>query len=152
MTSKFYTLPESFDKFFVGFDDIFKQMNEVATKTIPNYPPYNIKKTDENTYVIELAVAGFGKQHLEVELEGDKLVIKGNVDQGEDTIDTLYQGLAFRPFTRMFTLNDKVEVANAELINGLLKVYLERITPEENKTKVDIKDGSESSPEFFKGA
>lgn len=152
MTSKFYTLPESFDKFFVGFDDIFKQMNEVATKTIPNYPPYNIKKTDENTYVIELAVAGFGKQHLEVELEGDKLVIKGNVDQGEDTIDTLYQGLAFRPFTRMFTLNDKVEVANAELVNGLLKVYLERITPEENKTKVDIKDGSESSPEFFKGA
>lgn len=130
------------DKFFVGYDQIFDRLREfhdTATKNIPNYPPYNIKKTDDNTYVIEMAVAGFGKQDIEIETEGDKLVIKGNAEQSEDDNDTLYQGLALRPFTRMFTLNDQVVVDNAEMINGLLKITLERLVPKSQRTKVEIK-------------
>jgi molecular chaperone IbpA len=141
------TLPnvwKDFGKFGVGFDDLFERMHKMhddVAKNIPNYPPYNIKKTDENTYVIEMAVAGFGKQDITIETEGDKLVIKGNVDSAEeDSIETLWGGLAFRPFTRMFTLNDQVEVKHAEMVNGLLKVALERIIPESKKPRsVEIK-------------
>lgn len=148
MTSNF-TSPQvmwkDFGKFGVGFDEVFDKLTEFhdnVAKNIPNYPPYNIKKTDENTYVIEMAVAGFGKTDIEITAEDDKLVIKGNVDAKEEDATTpmLWQGLAFRPFTRMFTLNDQVEVQNAEMINGLLKVYLERIIPEHKKPKtVEIK-------------
>jgi len=135
-----------FDKFFVGYDKMFDQLAEfhdTMAKNIPNYPPYNIKKTDDSTYVIELAVAGFGQTDIEIEVEDDKLKVKGNASQSEQDNDTLYQGLAFRPFTRMFTLNDQVEVQSAEMINGLLKIYLERIIPESKKPKkIDIKSGS----------
>jgi len=135
---------KDFGKFGVGFDDVFDKLTEFhdnVAKNIPNYPPYNVKKTDENTYVIEMAVAGFGKSDIEITTEEDKLVIKGNVDAKEDEKSSwLYQGLAFRPFTRMFTLNDQVEIQNAEMINGLLKLTLERIIPEHKKPKkVEIK-------------
>lgn len=135
-------IPKDFDKFFVGYDKVFDELKNFQngiSKNIPNYPPYNIKKVADNKYVIEMAVAGFGKSDIEIETEGDKLVIKGNASQDESDANTLYQGLAFRPFTRMFTLNDQVEINGAELINGLLKVSLERIIPEEKKPKkVDI--------------
>jgi len=138
------TIWKDFGKFGVGFDDLFDRISEFhenVAKNIPNYPPYNIKKTDENKYVIEMAVAGFGKQDIEITTEDDKLVIKGNVES-DDTPqdDLLWQGLALRPFTRAFTLNDQVEVNNAEMINGLLKVTLERIIPESKKPKkVEVK-------------
>jgi molecular chaperone IbpA len=132
------TFLQDFGKFGVGFDNLFDRMTEFhdqVAKNLPNYPPYNIKKTDENTYVIEMAVAGFGKSDITIETEGDKLVIKGNIENDKEAADTLYQGLAFRPFTRYFTLNDQVEVKNAEMINGLLKIALERIIPESKKPK-----------------
>lgn len=144
MTTTFPTLfgSKDLDKFFVGYDRVFDRLREFhdeATKNIPNYPPYNIKKTEENKYVIEMAVAGFGKQDIEIETEGDKLIIKGNAEQDSaETADTLYQGLALRPFTRAFTLNDQVEVQNAEMINGLLKVTLERLIPESQRKKIEI--------------
>ena len=125
------------DRFFVGYDEVFNKITEFhdnMSKNIPNYPPYNIKKTDENTYVIEMAVAGFGKSDVEINVAGDKLTIKGNSSQ-DDKNEFLYQGLAFRPFTRVFHLNDSVEVQNAEMINGMLKVALERIIPEAKKPK-----------------
>lgn len=130
------------DKFFVGYDQVFDRLREfhdTATKNIPNYPPYNIKKTDDDKYVIEMAVAGFGKQDIEIETEGDKLVIKGNSETDtEETANTLYQGLALRPFTRMFTLSDQVEVRNAEMINGLLRITLERLIPESQRKQIEI--------------
>jgi molecular chaperone IbpA len=146
MTNTFPTLnfgTKDLEKFFVGYDQVFDRLREfhdTATKNIPNYPPYNIKKTDDNHYVIEMAVAGFGKQDIEIETEGDKLVIKGSTEGNtEETADTLYQGLALRPFTRMFTLNDQVVVDNAEMVNGLLRITLERLIPESQRTKIEIK-------------
>jgi len=131
------------DKFFVGFDDQFNRiakMHDDLTKNIPNYPPYNIKKTGDNTYVIELAVAGFAKQDIEIELADNKMVIKGNV-QNEDSDSFLWKGIATRNFTRTFALEDQIEVKDAEMFNGMLKVFLERIIPEHKKPKkIEVKE------------
>lgn len=129
-------------KLFVGIDTFEKQFEDLQKnlKQVSNYPPYNIKKTGENTYMIEMAVAGFGKSDIEITLEEDKLIVKGNAVKEEEDVATLFSGLALRPFTRMFTLHDQVEVKDAEMLNGLLKVFLERVIPEEKKPKsIEIK-------------
>jgi molecular chaperone IbpA len=129
----FYT---PFVKGTVGFDDMFKKLTDTMNTLpkIPTYPPYNIKKTDENTYVIEVAVAGFGKQDIELTLENGTLTIKGNI-VSDDTNEYLFKGIADRAFTRSFTLADTVEVKNADLVNGMLKIWLERFIPESAKPK-----------------
>lgn len=132
----------NFSKNAVGFDDVFKRLNEFA-EAIPKtaaYPPYNIKKTGENTYVIELAVAGFGKQDVELTLEDSVLTIKGSITSDNPT-EYVFKGIADRAFTRKFTLADSVEIKNADLINGMLKIWLERFIPESKKPKkIEIND------------
>lgn len=126
------------DKFFIGFEDQYNKLiklHDDFAKNIPGYPPYNIKKTDDNKYTIEMAVAGFGKSDIEINLEDGKLVIKGAVNANDEDSSYLFKGIANRHFTRMFALNDRVEVKNAELINGMLKIALERIIPEHKKPK-----------------
>lgn len=128
---------KDFDKFFVGFDDQFNRLQKLhddITKNIPNYPPYNIRKVDDTHYTIEMAVAGFGQNEIDIEIDGGKLVVKGNVSQeAEDNF--LFKGIANRAFTRTFALNDQVEVKDAELFNGMLKIALERLIPETQKPK-----------------
>lgn len=135
---------KDFDKFFVGFDDQIRQMQKLhddVTKNIPNYPPYNIRKVDDTHYVIEMAVAGFGQNEIDIEIDGGKLVIKGNVSQ-ENEDNFLFKGIANRAFTRSFALNDQIEVKDAELFNGMLKIALERLIPEEKMPKkVPVKSG-----------
>ena len=143
-------IPESFgtqfkdvEKFFVGFDEQFTrlaQLHNDVTKNIPNYPPYNIKKTGEYTYVIEMAVAGFAKHDIEIEFAEDKLIVKGNTkDDASD--DYLFKGIANRAFTRTFALNDQIEIKDAGLFNGMLQIALERIIPEHKKPKkIDVRD------------
>ena len=125
----------------IGFDAIFDRLREAseALPKVPSYPPYNIKKIDDEHFVIEMAVAGFGKANLDIELKDDTLTITGSHDADEGAY--IYQGIANRAFTRKFTLADTVVVKNAELVNGLLKVALERYIPEEKKAKkIDIMD------------
>lgn len=133
----FFNQFKDFDKFFVGFDEQFNRMQKMhddIAKSIPNYPPYNIKKIDENKYCIEFAVAGFSKSEIEIELDGDKLIVRGNA--GEDTNSNyLFKGIANRAFNRTFILNDHIEIKDAELFNGMLKIMLEAIIPEEKKPK-----------------
>ena len=135
------------DKWFVGADRVLKNLataQETYAKAA-NWPPYNIVKIDENNYTIELAVAGFGKHNLDIELANNTLVVKGGFTEAEiDPIDNpvqyLWKGIADRMFTRKFVLADTVEVKNAEYVNGMLKIFLENIIPEEKKPKkVDIK-------------
>jgi len=142
---------KDFDKFFVGFDDQFNRMAKIhddLTKNIPNYPPYNIKKTGDNTYVIELAVAGFARQDIEIELADGKMVINGKVQSDNDTNENfLFKGIAARNFQRIFALDDQVEVKDAEMINGMLQVFLERIIPEHKKPKkIEVKEAGASKP------
>ena len=138
---------KDFDKFFVGFDEQFTQLAKQAqdlTKNIPTYPPFNIKKLADNKYVIELAVAGFTQTDVEVTLEGNKLTVAGNTQDDSDN-EFLFKGIANRAFTRTFALADKIEVQSAEMINGMLKIALERIIPEDKKAKkIPVKAGKSS--------
>jgi molecular chaperone IbpA len=125
----------------IGVDDVLKKMQEVSESfpKIPTYPPYNIRKVDDTKYVIEVAVAGFGKQDIEVELQEGVLTVKGNITATEDEENFIFKGIADRAFTRTFTLADSVVVKNADLMNGMLKIWLERFIPEEKKPrKIDI--------------
>lgn len=135
---------KDFEKHFIGFDEQFNRMAKLhddLTKHIPNYPPYNIKKTDDNTYVIELAVAGFARQDIEIELADGRMIVKGNVQNDDQADDFLFKGIAARNFTRTFALDDQIEVKDAEMLNGMLKVFLERIIPEHKKPKkIEVKE------------
>ena len=142
---------KDFDKFFVGFDDTYNRISKIhddLTKNIPNYPPYNIRKVNDNTYVIEIAVAGFSKSEIEVEFADDKLIVSGNA-QDDDSADWLYKGIATRNFTRTFALDDKIEIKGAGLMNGMLKIALEKIIPEHKKPKkIEVSDEPTSVSEF----
>jgi molecular chaperone IbpA len=130
------------------FDDMWKtsigmeslmDAHRAAANTvskISGFPPYNIRKTGENTYQIELAVAGFTIADIEITLEKNVLSIKSNGNASErDFGEFIHQGFAYRGFDRVFTLVDNVKVKDAELLNGILKVYLEKFIPEEEKPK-----------------
>ena len=125
------------DKFFVGFDEQWNRLQKLhddVSKNIPNYPPYNIRKNDENHYTIEIAVAGFGQQDIDIEMSNGKLIIRGET-KADESNDFLFKGIANRAFTRSFVLNDEIEVKDAEMFNGMLKIFLERLVPEEKKPK-----------------
>lgn len=132
----------------IGVDSVLKKLQEAAENLpkIPSYPPYNIRKIDETKYVIEVAVAGFAKQDIEVELEDGVLKIKGSISNTEDDENFIFKGIADRAFTRTFSLSDSVIVKNADLVNGMLKIWLERFIPEEKKPrKIDINAPEEKS-------
>ena len=94
-----------------------KQLQKAMT-----YPPYNIKQVSDNQYVIEMAVAGFTKTDIEVTLEGNKLVVKGNTKDEAAPETFIHKGIKNSSFAREFTIADKVEIENAELVNGMLKI------------------------------
>jgi molecular chaperone IbpA len=123
------------DPFFVGFDRIFDRVNAASKlTTVQKYPPYNIVKTDENTYLIELAVAGFGPDDVDIELHDGVLAISGKVESTSDD-NYIYKGIANRSFERRFTLADTVEVEGVDLHQGILTVKLKNVIPEEKKPR-----------------
>ena len=129
---------KDFEKFFVGFDDHISHLNELANAVSRNstgYPPYNITKTGDLSYAIQLAVAGFEEKDIEIEYAENKLTVKGNILANSEAQEIIHQGIANRDFTRTFALNEDVEVCGTELRNGLLTVALERIVPEHKKPK-----------------
>ena len=115
-----------FDPFTIGFTDVFEELEKTSKQLqkAMTYPPYNIKQIKDNKYVIEMAVAGFAKQDIEITLEGNKLVVKGNAQDEDAPESFVFKGIANRNFSREFTLADKVEIENAELVNGMLKIGL----------------------------
>lgn len=134
---------KDFDKFFVGFDDTYNKLSKLhddITKNIPNYPPYNIRKVEDNKYVIELAVAGFSTSDVEITFEDNKLIVSGKTHDDADNF--LFKGIANRAFTRTFALDDQIVIDNAEMVNGMLKIALDRIVPEHKKPrKIEVKSG-----------
>ena len=138
----------NFNKYLVGFDKVLDTLNNVndtyAKAAATNWPPYNIVKIDDNNYTIEMAVAGFGKHNIDIEIANNTLIVKGGVtldevDPVDNPVQYIWKGIADRVFTRKFTLADTVEVKNAEMINGILKIFLENVIPESKKPKkVDI--------------
>lgn len=132
------TLRSSLDPFTVGYDKLFVDLSDMSKEVAKKvtYPPYNIKQVKNNKYVIEMAVAGFAKSDIEVTLDGNKLVVKGCATE-EDTEEGTYffKGIANRDFERTFTLADKIEIKNAEMVNGMLKVWLESLVQTQDAIK-----------------
>ena len=126
----------------VGFEDMFDHFEHMMDDsffrgTLGNFPPYNIVKTGENTYDVELALAGFNKKDIEVEYKENLLTVKSK--KQEETKDedgnVIHRGISKRMFSKSFTIANDVEVKGAELKDGLLKVSLERIIPESKKPR-----------------
>ena len=138
---------KDFDRFFIGFDEQFNQLQKLhddLSKNIPNYPPYNIKRVGDNHYTIEIAVAGFGQQDIDIQMNDGKLVVRGNIATDGEEDNFLFKGIANRAFTRTFALNDEIEVKDAEIFNGMLKIALERLIPEHKlPKKIAVKSKSE---------
>ena len=125
--------------FSVGFDRVFDRLVDYGTTyETGGFPPYNIRKTDDFRHVIEIALAGFSKDEIEVVLTDGVLVVKSadllaDKDPNEGLV---HKGIAKRAFTRKFTLADDIEIKDAILKNGLLEIELEQIVPEHKKPKV----------------
>jgi molecular chaperone IbpA len=124
-------------RFAVGFDRMFDELARTAgTLNSSNYPPYNIVRVSENEYEIEVAVAGFAEDELDVEIQNGELVVKGESKATDvRTGNYLHQGIAARDFTRTFALADNVEVKGAAVKNGILTIKLEVFIPESEKPK-----------------
>ena len=128
--------------FTVGFDSMFDRLFGALDHPNPNpnnkqgYPPYNIRKDGETKYFIEMAVAGFSEEDLEVELKEGILSVQSKPLNEEDESTYVHRGIAKRTFERNFTLSDDVIVKGCGLINGLLTVELEKVIPEEKKSRL----------------
>ena len=122
----------------VGFDRMFDRLFDEVNVSTTNYPPYNIVKTDDTHYAIEIAVAGFGKDDIEIETKENTLTIR-SVEKKEEMVDDvkyLHKGISNRAFKRSFTIADDVVVKGASYENGMLTVSLERIIPEEKQPRL----------------
>ena len=132
----FDTVWRDISPFAVGFDRTFDALSIMANSKSQsvNYPPYNIRKVSDEKYTIELAVAGFDEEDIDVEVEGESLTISGN--RPEDASEGLvHQGLASRSFIRKFVLSDDMEIKGAALSNGMLYIGMERLIPEHRRPK-----------------
>ena len=120
----------------IGFDSLFEQLNRnFANSKSDNYPPHNVVKLDDTHYVIEVAVAGFAEDEIDVELKENVLTVKGEQAKKEAEVEYLHKGISARNFVRTFPLAEHIEVRGATVKNGILAVALEQVLPEEQKAK-----------------
>jgi len=149
MTNKALSIFNQLRPLSVGFDDMFDHFESMFDIPTVNYPPYNLVKTGDNKFDIEIALAGFNKKDIDVSVENGLLTIESKVksvvndsvgaDASKDE-EMIHKGISKRYFKRSFTIADDVEVKGAELKDGLLKVSMEKIVPEKDKLrKISIK-------------
>ena len=125
-----------FNRSSVGFDRLFRLLDEAANVETQAWPPYNIERPGENDYRITIPVAGFGPADLAIEAKGNSLTVSGKKSEKADpSVEVLHQGIAGRSFERRFQLADYVEGKGAEMSNGLLHVALARVLPEAMKPR-----------------
>lgn len=120
----------------IGFDSLFEQLNRNFTNSkSDNYPPHNVVKLDDTHYVIEVAVAGFAEDEIDIELKENVLTVKGDQAKKDKEVEYLHKGISARNFVRTFPLAEHIEVRGATVKNGILAVALEQVLPEEQKAK-----------------
>jgi molecular chaperone IbpA len=123
----------------IGFDRLLSTLNEfdeiIGQKKTPTYPPYNIVKFDKDNYQIQIAVAGFDKDNIEIKYENNYLTVNGTMQTDTTNVEYLHHGLASRDFSHQYRLTDTVVVKFADIVNGILKIDLENILPETKKSR-----------------
>ena len=149
MTNKALSIFNQLRPLSIGFDDVFNHFesmfdHQFDTLNVSNYPPYNIVKSGKNKYDIEVALAGFNKKDIDVNVEDGMLTIESvqskDEKEVEDNDGVLHKGISKRYFKRSFSIANDVEVKGAELKDGLLRVSMEKIIPEDRKLKIiDVK-------------
>ncbi len=140
VTSRALSLWDNFNQltpYAVGFDRIFDNLSRYTADNVQStgFPPYNIRKEGDYNYVIEMALAGFGKKDIEVEVADGTLSVRSVKENSEDD-STVYRGISYRKFERKFTMADDIVVNGAKLENGMLTLELERVVPEEKKPRL----------------
>jgi molecular chaperone IbpA len=125
-----------FNRSSVGFDRLFRLLDEASSVENQAWPPYNIERLGENDYRITIAVAGFAPSDISIEAKGNTLTVGGKKSEKADpSVEVLHQGIAGRSFERRFQLADYVEVKGADMLNGLLHIALVRVLPEAMKPR-----------------
>lgn len=121
----------------IGFDRMFEELNRTFanSKTTNNYPPHNVVQLDDTHFVVEVAVAGFKENEIDVELKDNVLTIKGEQVKSDEEINYVHKGISTRNFTQTFSLAEHVEVRGATVQNGILAIALEQLVPEEDQPK-----------------
>ena len=141
VTSKALSLFDNFNQltpYAVGFDACSTTYHGMWT-TMPHqrdYPPYNIRKEGDYNYVIEMALTGFAREDLEIEVADGVLTIRSVKEKSDDDVSNIYRGISYRKFVRKFTIADDIVVNGAKMENGMLSVDLERVVPEEKKPRL----------------
>ncbi len=127
---------DPFKNLTVGFDDIFDQLSSMSkyVNDIPNYPPYNIKKVGKDKYQLDMALAGFSKDDVKVEVKENTLTVSASSSDKEDD-SYVHKGIAKRAFKRSWTLVEHLEVQDAKLKDGVLTVDMKLNLPEEKKPR-----------------
>jgi len=149
MTNKAISIFNQLRPLSIGYDDVFDHFESMFNHqydsiNVPNYPPYNIVKTGKYTYDIQVALAGYGKEDVDVSFENSVLTIKSVKDEDEKEVEdndgVLHKGIAKRMFSKSFTIAEDVEIKGAELKDGLLIVSMEKVIPEHKKARtIEIK-------------
>jgi molecular chaperone IbpA len=122
----------------IGFDSFFNTLDSITGTDVKGYPHYNIKKLDDNKWSIELALAGFSKDDIEIEVKDNVMTINGELK--EENNEFVYKGISSRKFSKSFTLAEFTECESAQMENGILSITLEKNIPEDKKPhKVKIK-------------
>ena len=122
-------------RYFIGFDRMLANIPASNNNTDGGYPPYDIVKSGEDKYCIEMALAGFTKDEINVEVKESNLTIEGDASDRHDNSDYVHKGIARRAFQRKFVLNDTVEVEGADLTDGVLHIRLKQNIPEEQRPR-----------------
>jgi molecular chaperone IbpA len=128
----------------LGYDSMFEELERMINSqpsSSDKYPPHNILKIDEYRYIVELAVAGFSKDEIEITSNDGKLIIKGEKKADETSVEYLHKGISARSFTKAINLIDTIEIQGASYKDGILSIALENIIPESKKPrKIEIND------------
>lgn len=141
---------------FIGFDNIFDELDKLSNASTDNYPPHNIVKLSEHKYAIELAVVGFAEEELDIQHLDGILYVTGK-PRASSTQEYLHKGISGRAFKRSFRLSEHVEVKGANLRDGLLVIDLERVIPEEKRPRTipinhhveNTHDTNQKNPQFL---
>ena len=139
--------------FSIGIDNFFRTLDDVQRSNSQSYPPYNITKVDDEHFVIEIACAGFGKDHIDIEVQENELRVVGDKsDPNPERVansSAIHTGIAARKWKRKFVLADDIEVGSATIQDGILSVPLTKIIPEEKKPKKISIGNKKLSKEFL---
>ena len=131
--------------FLLGFDQFERTIDRISKLSSDSYPPYNIEQISDNILRITIAVAGFKKQELKINLEGNQLVVRGNKSESDNEKIYIHRGIATRQFQRNFILAEGIEVDEASIENGLLNIDLIQPMPQEESKTIEISDVSKKN-------